>query len=218
MEKKKEEKGLEEKIINKIQPAIDTIMQRFMGLRIHELGSDISTKLTKNPLLGFSIDANLPYRNAKKKFRKEYLVKLLLKTYGNVSEVARIAQIERRSIHRFIIETRLNVQKMREEMLRPEYIKEAAISKELISTLKEYENVLHPEKMRKIYDDVPEISKDILKELPDEPLTLREAETEFSRQYFKTLQSECKTIKEIAKRSQLRYESVHRKMKALGLI
>ena len=153
MEKKKEsEAGLEEKIINKIQPAIDTIMQRFMGLRIHELGSDITTKLTKNPLLGFSIDATMPYRKAKKKFRKEYLIKLLLKTYGNVSEVARIAQIERRSIHRFIIETRLNVQKMREDMLRPEYIKEAAIGKELISALKEYENVLHPEKMRRWKD------------------------------------------------------------------
>jgi DNA-binding NtrC family response regulator len=209
---------LENRLANKILPAIDAIMHKFMGVEIQEIGSDITTKLTKNPLLGFAIATHLPYRQAKTRFRKEYLERLLLQKFGNISEVSRIARIDRRSIHRFIITARINVKKMREEMMKPEYIKEIAIGKAVKEALSDYETILHPEKIRKLYEDIPSISRDILKELPDEPIPLHEAEAEFERAYFQTLLQEKKKVADIARHAKLRYEVVHRKLKKLGII
>lgn len=207
---------LESKLASKILPAIDAIMHKFMGVKIQEIGSDITTKLTKNPLLGFAIATHLPYRQAKTQFRKEYLERLLLQKFGNISEVSRIAHIDRRSIHRFIITAKINVKKMRADMMKPEYIKEIAIGKAVKDALLDYETILHPEKIKKLYQDIPAISRDILKELPDDPLPLHDAETEFERAYFFALLQEKKKVADIARHAKLRYEVVHRKLKKLG--
>jgi len=211
--------SLETRLLSKLQPAIDSIMQKFMGVHIKELGEDLTAKLSKNPLLGFEITTRLPFRQAKKRFREQYIRRNLLMSYGNISEVARRLDIERRTIHRFIHEARMNVQKMRDDMLKPSYIKETAVQDVLGDVLKGYAEVLHPVKLEQMYADLSKISKDIVSSLPDEPLPLKQAEEEFEKQYFTKLLDECeRKIVCVAKRAGLRYETVHRKMRKLKII
>ncbi|MBU0756718.1 MAG: hypothetical protein KKG59_04325 [Nanoarchaeota archaeon] len=214
-----QEKGLEREVMNKVLPAVDAIMRKFMGVRIEELGSDITSKL-KDPLLGFEPTEflHLPLKTARQLFRERYLRLLLKQKYGNISEVAKIAEIERRSVHRLVSEAGIDVGKIREEMLKPSYVKELMIERTMHEVIKAYEEVLHPEKIREIYANLSRISKDIVKEIPDNPRPLKEVEREFEKQYFEALQFTCKTVAKISKKAGMRYETVHRKMKKLGLI
>ncbi|MFH1072104.1 MAG: hypothetical protein V1743_01615 [Nanoarchaeota archaeon] len=217
--KQDSKEGLETKLLSKLQPAIDCIMQKFMGVHIKELGEDLTAKLSMNPLLGFEITTHLPYKMAKKRFREHYIRRNLLMRYGNISEVARRLDVERRTIHRFIHDARMNVQKMRDDMLKPSYIKETAVQDVLGDVLQGYAEVLHPVKLEKMYADLSQISKDIAASLPDNPMSLKEAEEEFEKQYFTKLLGECgRKIVCVAKRAGMRYETVHRKMRKIGVI
>jgi len=79
--------------------------------------ADITEKLEKNPLLQFTIDPSLTYKNAKKLFKKQYFTKLLQLSYGNISKVAEDSNLDRRSVHRFIKELKINVDKIRKDVL-----------------------------------------------------------------------------------------------------
>lgn len=219
MKKSKSNKTLEKEVISHIQPAIDSIMQKFMGVRIHEIGSDITSKL-HSPLIGLDITEflRLPLRDARMLFRKRYLGQLLRQKHGNISEVAKIADVERRSIHRIVAEAGIDVTQIREEMLNPTYVKELAVEKTVGDVVKNYADVLNPKKLEELYANLGKISKDIVKELPAYPQPLKDAEEEFERQYFQALKMTNKTIAQIARKAGLRYETVHRKMKHLGLI
>ena len=212
------DKPLEKIVFDKLQPLVDNVMQKFMGVTIGELGKDISSKLKQNPLLGFEIDTLKDFKTAKKNFKNQYIKRLLLTHYGNISEVARIAEVDRRSVHRFVVQARLNAKKIRKDMWKPSYLRQEALSSVISDVLKDYSEILHPIKIEQAYKDISKISKDIIKELPEEPMTLKEAEREFEKQYLqKVLEGENHNISRVAKRIKLRYETLHRKLKSLGI-
>jgi DNA-binding NtrC family response regulator len=218
MQKVQDKKDLEALLVNKVQPAVDAIMHKFMGVRIAELGEDITKKVAMNPLLGLDVNSLLPFNEARKKFRSEYIRRLLVKEYGNVSEVARIAAMERRSIHRFIIAAKIDIAKIRSDMMKPHYIAQEAVARAVRESLQEFEGILHPHALERIYEGIPEISRELLAELPQSQVTFKEAEEAFERAYFAKLLAEERDTKRIARRSKLRYETVHRKLKKLGLL
>src|SRR3989338_9338473 len=88
-----EKTDLEKVITEKVKPLIDSSMQKFLGITIKELSTDISDRLKRTPLLDFKIDTGMPFKKAKKLFKKEYVRKLLQLKQGNISDVARIAAI-----------------------------------------------------------------------------------------------------------------------------
>ncbi|MCX8147359.1 MAG: hypothetical protein N3D84_02740, partial [Candidatus Woesearchaeota archaeon] len=111
-----------------LKKIIDKSMHKILGVTIDELSTDITEKIRKSPLIDFHIDIKLGFKKAKKQFIKRYLEKLLLINYGNISEVAKIAGIDRRSIHRMVKESKINVEKIRKEMAKAYDIKQSAIS------------------------------------------------------------------------------------------
>ncbi len=210
---------LEKLIDKKIKPLVEEAMQKHLGITISEIEEDITDKLKKAPLIEFDIDTKIPFKQAKKQFKKKYLTRLLQLHLGNVAEVARIAKIDRRSIHRLITELKIDLSHFRKTLTKRQYIKETAIKDLLESSFKTYKSSLNPKKYEKLYEEVPELSKEIIKELPIKQPILKEAEKEFEKKYLKKAleenkNSESKTAKKIG----LRYETLHRKLKSLGII
>lgn len=213
-----DEEELEDVLKSKVEPIVTSTMQRFIGVTIGELTKDLSEKLTKSPLIDFVIHTSVPFKEAKKKFKQDYLRKLLQVNYGNVSEVARVSGLDRRSIHRIIIEAGIDVGDIRQEMAKAYEIKQAAIGSIIEDVLSHYRDVLHPVKLEAMYDAVPELSRDILDSLPNEPLTLKQAENEFESEYIRKLLKEHPSVSQAARYAGIRYETLHRKAKKLRLI
>ena len=67
-----EKTDLERVIQDKVKPLIDSSMQKFLGITIKELSTDISDRLKRTPLLDFKIDTSMLFKKAKKLFKKEY--------------------------------------------------------------------------------------------------------------------------------------------------
>jgi DNA-binding NtrC family response regulator len=209
---------LEEVLKKRVKPLLDSAMQRFIGAKVSDIETDIADKLMKSPLFEFEIDLNLGFKMAKKMFKRTYLIALLQKHLGNVSKVAEVAGIDRRSIHRMLIEMKLNPEKFRKEISKPEYLKEAAVKGIIEETLDSYKKVINPGRLEAMYKHVPDLTKDILKELPEAPMALKDAEHEFEKQFILRALKETKfNITQAAKRIGLRFETLHRKMKMLGM-
>ncbi len=115
---------LEKVVKSRVKPIIDGAMQKFIGARIVELESDISDSLAKNPLFEVEIDTSLKFRKAKDNFKRSYISKLLQTHLGNISRVADVLGIDRRSIHRLIKSLKINIEKIRKKLLSKEYAQE----------------------------------------------------------------------------------------------
>lgn len=209
---------LERVVKERVEPIIDNAMHKFLGITISELRKDISDKIEKNPLLSFEINTSLPFKSAKKSFKKEFLTRLLRAHYGNISAVAKVMKQDRRSVHRDIIDLGIDVDKIRKEMIRPEYYKKEIVDDILRKSLDQYREFIKPNKLEKIYENVDSISEDIVKELPIVEMTWEEAEIEFEKEYLKkVLEENDFNVSKTARKIGLRYETLHRKVKALGL-
>ncbi|MFC1696804.1 hypothetical protein ACFL1H_00575 [Nanoarchaeota archaeon] len=216
-ELEQEKKDLEEVMSKKMEPIVKGAVSKILGISIDELNKDITTKLSKNPLIDFEININIPFKKAKLEFKEAYLKKLLERNYGNISEVAKIADVDRRSVHR--LTKKKDAQKFRKEMLKPSYVKSVRVTNIIEDVLDTYSEYIHPEKMGEVYKNVGEMSKEIIKELPEEPMTLKEAEEEFEKEFLtKALLKFNMDVKITAKAIKLRYETLHRKAKKLDLI
>lgn len=210
---------LEKTIKKQLAPIVEQTMHDVLGVTIDELNRDITAKLERSPFLDFPIDISIPYKQAKKQFKKHYLRKLLQVHYGNISEVAKQVHLDRRSIHRIVKETKLDVDTIRKEMAKAYEIKHETVGHIIEDILTNYKQVLHPMKLGEAYRNVDTVSKVILENLPEEPLPLKEAEDEFEREYLKkALQENGNNVTLTAKKIGLRYETLHRKCKALGLL
>lgn len=202
----------------KLKPLIKEATAKFLGVTVKELTDDISAKLTKSPLIDFPIDTAIKFKQAKRLFKKIYIQKMLQLHLGNISEVAKQAGTDRRSIHRLINQLHVPLEKIKKEILRPYDIKLSLVSHAIEDVLDKYKTVLHPTKIEKMYKNVSQLSEDLLKELPEKKLTMKEAEEEFERQYLrKALAENSHNVTQTAKKIGLRYETLHRKMKALGI-
>jgi DNA-binding NtrC family response regulator len=211
-----EKTRLETVLETKIQPAIDDAMKRFLGARISEIKGEISDKIRKSPLLGMSVEFSLSFKEAKKKFKQTFLEKLLNIKHGNISEVARLTGVDRRSIHRIV--SKKKSQKIRKDLLKPYYLKQKEVEGIISEVVKNYEGVIRQEKIEKFYDATPQISKDIAEELPDSEITLKEAEEEFEKIYLqRKLEENDFDSNKTAHKIRLRYETLMRKIKKHGL-
>lgn len=212
------EEKLEEKTEEKVKPIVDEAVHKGFGITIDEMSKDISEKLKKSPLVKFDINTDIPFKKAKKEFVKGYLKKLLEVNYGNISEVARIADIDRRSIHRIVKGGKVDVSRIRKEMARAYDIKQTAVSSIIEGVLENYKAVIHPVKLSEMYRNISDVSKDILESLPEKQLTLKEAEEEFEKEYIKKALAESNgSITAAARKIKLRYETLLRKAKKFGL-
>jgi DNA-binding NtrC family response regulator len=209
--------GLEKEIDEKIRPLLDRAMQKTLGITVNEIASDISDRLLKTPLADMVVEQKFSYKRAKDAFRRWFLVKMLMLNCGNVSEVARKCAINRRSIHRMLKKYKIDINKLREELIKRDYVKRTAISSMIETTVKNYEQGLNPAKLEEFYKDVPSLSRQILEELPEETMTLKAAEKEFDKRYFKKILEENTKIPVIAKKIKLRQETLYRKLKKLEI-
>ncbi|MBW2994395.1 hypothetical protein KY315_03170, partial [Candidatus Woesearchaeota archaeon] len=126
---------------------------------------------------------------------------------------------DRRSVHRLIEELQIDVEEFRRSIARAEYIKQEAVQNIIQSSAESYKGSLSPTKFKSFYRHAPEISKDIVKELPTTHLTLKEAEQEFEKQYLrKALEENDNNISKTAKKIGLRFETLHRKLKSLKIV
>ncbi|MBT3406473.1 hypothetical protein HN419_04865 [Candidatus Woesearchaeota archaeon] len=213
-----EHRDLEREVRN-TEKIVSEAMHRIAGVTIAELNKDITAKLEKNPLFDFKINTNIPFKTSKKLFKKEYLRRLLQTNLGNISLAAKVADIDRRSIHRLINETGIEVGRIREEMIRPYEIKREAVNHMIENALDQYRTIIHPDKLKEMYRGVSEVSEDILEDLPVNQLTMKEAEEEFEKAYLrKALEDARGSVTKAARKIGLRYETLHRKAKKLGIV
>lgn len=210
---------LEEVIEKRVKPMVDKAMHKWLGITISEIKADISDRLKKAPLLEYEISTKIPFKKAKKLFKKLYLSKLLSTFSGNITDVAKAAGLDRRSVHRLIEELDLDPEDFRRTLAKTHYVQQETVKNIIQESAETYKGSLSPTKFKDFYEHVPELSKDIVKELPTKPLTLKQAEKEFEKAYLrKALKQNKRNISKTAKKIGLRFETLHRKLKELKLI
>lgn len=209
---------LEKVVKEKIEPMLEEAMQRYLGITISELEKDISEKIEQERLIGLTIRADLPFKEAKKLFKKEFLERTIQTHYGNVSEVADVVGLDRRSVHRDLKGLKVDVKKLREKMYKPGYFEKEAVDALIRKTLDSYREILRPEKLGEMYKHVSQLSESIVKVLPLLDIGWKDAEREFERTYLeRVLEVHQWNIGLTARKIGLRYETLLRKMKKLGL-
>jgi len=210
---------LEKVVKEKIKPLIEESTTRYLGVNIEKLSDDITAKLDRSSLIDLEVDTRLPYKEAKNKFKKSFLTKLLLLNLGNVSTVAKITGKNRRSIHRLIRRFGINIKKIKKELIRPYDMKLSAMSSIIGHVLDDYKSVLHPDRLDNMYANVSSLSEGILKEMPQPRMTFEEAQKEFEKRYFeKALKENSHNFAKTAKHIGLRYETLNRKLRKLNMI
>ncbi len=217
-ERKEAIETLEKVVKEKIEPMIEEAMQKYLGITINELEKDITEKIEQEKLIGFAIRVDLPFKEAKKLFKKEFLEKAIQTHYGNISEVADIVGLDRRSIHRDVKGLKVDVKKVREKLFKHGYFEREAVDGIIRRTLESYRDFVKAERLEKMYEHVVELSESIVRVLPTLNMGWKEAEKEFERAYLqRALENNGWNISLTARKIKLRYETLLRKMKRLGL-
>ncbi len=215
MEKKRGD--LESTIKEKVQPLVLETMSKTWGLTIPQIESDITDQLSK-PALHLYIPLTLPFKDAKKTFKKEFLTRELRRHIGNVSELAKMLGMDRRSIHRTIKELDIDMETMRNRLELDDQKLEHFVDTAIRSKLEQYKQIIHPEKMELLYDALPKLSRNIAQILPQEVMTWKDAEDEFERQFFNhAIKEHHGNISNTAKDLGLRAETLYRKIRELQI-
>lgn len=216
--KKDKQQGLEETIREKVVPLLEETMERHWGITIPKLGSDISDRL-KSTRTDLYIPLDLPFTAAKRKFKAEFIKKELRLHRGNVSQLARLLNLNRRSIHRTIKELALDIEEIRHrhEGVQAEY-QQTFIDQMIRSALDQYRDIIQARKMEKLYEEVSTLSRNIVEFLPHHETTWKEAEREFEKQFLRhALEERDWNITGVARKIKIRPETLHRKIKRLQL-
>jgi DNA-binding NtrC family response regulator len=200
---------LEKTIEEKVKPLVDKAMQDFLGVRVAEIERDITIKLQH---LDDDPDISIPFKKAKRLFKKSYLLRLLQQRSGNVAETAKLAGIDRRSLHRLITGLGITVDAFREMKV---YARQEQVTHAIEGVFDSYKSILHPVKIKQLYRAAPVLSKEIIAQLPELPKSLEQAERDFERAYLTKARAHHDTIAAMAKAIGLRYEVLHRKLKTL---
>lgn len=213
---RQENSQLEEQL-KEIKPKLEKAAKKLIGISIAELNETLLDKLGK-PLINFTVDTTIPFKKAKKIFKKQFFSQLIETHYGNISEVAKFTDVDRRTIHRIVKELGINIKKLRTDMLNPDHYRKMVVGERVKDALDEYKGIIKEDTLKKAYENVTEFSKEILSDIPIKQLSLTEAEEEFERRYLmKALEENEHNITLTAKKIKLRYETLIRKMKALGV-
>ena len=203
-------KELEKVVTEKVKPIVDETIERIFKVNLPSISSDITDKIKASK--GFVVDTSIQFKEAKKQFKKHFLQKLV-STFGNITEVSKIAGIKRESLHRLVKQFKIKT----DESLK-HYMKKEAVKTIVEDTLDTYKTALNPKRVDDMYDSLPQLTEDIVEQLPEEPKTLKEAEHEFEKEYIKkALEENQNNISQTARKIGLRFETLHRKMKELGI-
>ncbi len=210
-------KNLEETIREKILPVLGSTLEKALGVSIPKIGSDISDKLA-TPLLDIYIRSDLSFNQAKKEFLNQFLRRELRTHSGNISSLARFTGVNRRTIHRAVRAFDLDTKQLRQTIATMEDDKQTAIDHTIRTTLDSYRDILAPQKMEEMYREVPTLSRSLAQLLPHQTLTWKEAEHEFEKIFVeRALEKENWNIAQTARHIGIRAETLHRKIKKLGI-
>ena len=211
-------KDLEETIKEKVSPMLEETMEKHWGITIPQLGEELSDKL-KNPQLNIYVPANLSFSAAKKVFKAELLKRELRLQKGNISQLAKVLGIDRRSVHRVIKRLGIDIDVVREKIQSGENYQQDFVDQALRSTLEQYKEIIQPQKMEKMYQEVGTLSRNIAKVIPHQDVTWKEAEKEFEKQFLGRALKESKgKVGKTADKLKIRVETLHRKIKKLGIV
>ena len=226
---KPSKKDLEEAIKDKLSPLLEETMEKHWGLTIPKLETDITDQLT-SPQLNIYIPQHLTFSRAKHVFKSEFLKRELRLHRGNVSQLAKTLELDRRSIHRAIKDLDIDRQqgkgKFAQEFAQDdlhtfsskEQYQREVVDQAIRGTLGQYKELIQPQQMEKFYQDVPSLSRNIVKFLPYQEWSWKEAEQEFEKQFLQqALKENQGKIGETAAKIGIRPETLHRKMKKLGV-
>ena len=217
MTENKAKKDLEATTKEKVAPLLEETLEKSFGVVIPKLEQDITDRLSA-PAMNIYVPLVASYKLAKKKFKQEFLRRELLLKRGNVSQLAKLLGVDRRSVHRAIKEMKLDVDVLRDEGEGEMKYKEQVVDQTIRGALEQYKSIFHPARMEDMYKDVPLLSRNIANILPLEQLSLKEAQREFERQFFLHHMVEEKgNVKSAAQKIGLRVETLQRKMKKLGM-
>jgi len=213
--KSKEKQDLEEALKEKVSPLLEETMEKNWGITIPKLETDITDSL-KNPQLNIYIPPDLNFNQAKNHFKGEFIKRELRLNKGNVSQLAKLLNINRRSVHRVIKD--LHIDKNKDPLLSKEEYHQDIIGQSIRSTLDQYKEIIHPQQMDKMYQEVSTLSRNIAKFIPFEELSWKDAEREFERQFLaQALHENENNISKTAHKIDLRIETLYRKIKKLGI-
>ena len=203
--------SLETALKDKVSSLLEESMEKSWGLSIPKLESELSDKL-QNPHLNIYISSNLSFNEAKKNFKTEFLKQELRLHQGNISQLAKFLGLDRRSIHRAIKEFAIDVNVSRQQEAQQEVINQT-----IRETLDQYKEIIQPQKMEKMYEEVPRLSKNISKFVTHHTMTWKQAEEEFEKHFLSNILKETDNVKQAAFKIGLRPETLHRKIKKFGL-
>lgn len=126
-----------------------------------------------------------------------------------------MAGVDRRTIHRLIKDAKIDVSVLRESA---DYVKQLAVKDIIEHSLEQYKSSLNQQKYEALYKQAPQLSKEIVAQLPEEVEPLKIAESKFERAYIKkSLDINKNNISKTARDIGLRFETLHRKMKKLSV-
>lgn len=209
--------NLEESLKDKVLPLLEETMEKSWGITIPKLETDISDRL-KNPQLSIYINTELTFPEAKKQFQREFLKRELRLHKGNVSQLAKMLEIDRRSIHRTIKDLKIDMDELRDQDLDSQTDHQEFVDKAIRSTLDQYRGIIQPHQMEKMYQEVENLSRNIAKFIPHQEMRWKEAEREFEKQFLALVIKEKEgSVSQIAKKIRIRPETLYRKIKRFGL-
>jgi DNA-binding NtrC family response regulator len=209
---------LEKVVKEKVEPLVEEAMHKYLGITVSEIKGDISDRIGKSPLLSYEINTSVSFKVAKKLFKKDFIKRMLHSHKGNIGIVARITGLDRRSVYRAIKEFGIDIKRIKSESIRMKHYRKEAVDTILRDTFGAYKTVLKADKLKKMYKGVEKLSSEIVRELPAIEMTWKEAEREFEKAYIKKILREMKgNISKAAKKMNIRYETLHRKIKRLGI-
>ena len=210
-------KDLEDTIKEKVNPLLEETMEKSWGVSIPKLETDITAKL-KESSLNIYIPLGKGFSESKKQSKKEFLKQELRLHLGNISQLAKVLDMDRRSIHRAIKDFHIDMDDLRQHEETPEHFQEEVVDKKIRTSLEQYTGLIQAEKMQDFYRELPKLSRNIAKFLPKPDMTWKEAEAEFERQFLKrALEEHNNNITKTAKKIEIRVETLHRKIKKLHL-
>ena len=210
-------KDLEETIKEKVAPLVEESMEKSWGLTIPKIEDDITDQLS-NPHFEIYIPLNKTFKDAKNSFKKEFLKREIRFHQGNVSALAKNLEIDRRSVHRVIKDLDIDIEKLREDIKTPLQEEEEIIDIKIRHTLDQYKGIITTQKMQKMYEEIPHLSRNIAKLLPHKKVTWKKAESDFEREFLRhALKRHNWKISKTAKDIEIRSETLHRKIKRLSI-
>lgn len=210
--------NLEETLKGKVALLLEETMEKSWGIYIPQVQSDITDKLQTSLPAKFYISPANSFQEAKRKFKSEFLKNQLHLHGGNISQLAKFVGLDRRSVHRAIKRFDLHLGDVRREVRHSSSYQEKMIDQTIRFALEGYKDIIQPQKMEKMYQEVPALSRHLAKLLPHNHLTWKQAEREFEKQFLsQALAGHKGKIAETARKLKIQPETLHRKIRKLGL-